>query len=238
MPLYGLDNRILFPPPQHALADGLLAVGGDLSVPRLLEAYRNGIFPWFSEGEPILWWSPDPRAVFVPEAFRAQRSLRPLLNRKAFRVTLNADFEGVIRHCSSVPRPGQDGTWIGPQMLDAYIALHRAGHAHSVEAWADDALVGGVYGVAIGSAFYGESMFSLQPNASKVAFAHLMRHLTRHGFPLVDAQVHNAHLERLGAQLWPRHRFLEALEHAVSRPCPEGCWPASGERTALDWSAD
>jgi leucyl/phenylalanyl-tRNA--protein transferase len=236
MPLYGLDDRILFPPPQHALADGLLAVGGDLSVPRLLEAYGNGIFPWYNQGEPILWWSPSPRAVFVPREFRVQRSLRPLLNRQAFRITVDAAFERVVETCSSVPRPGQEGTWIGPDMQKAYTAMYRAGHAHSVEAWQGEDLVGGVYGVSLGSAFFGESMFSLKANASKVAFAHLMRHLALKGFPLVDAQVHNEHLERLGAQLWLRSRFLLTLKEAIARSCPEDTWPALGTSKSLDWA--
>ncbi len=192
--------------------DGLLAVGGDLSMQRLLNAYRSGIFPWYSADQPILWWSPDPRFVLFPEQLKISRSLRKTIRKQVFTVSMNKDFASVIRHCSSMPRPGQNGTWITDEMQQAYLDLHQSGYAHSVEAWSNDELVGGLYGVAIGKVFFGESMFSLRTDASKVAFASFVRHLHALGFELIDCQIHTMHLQSLGAELIPRQAFIHALE--------------------------
>jgi len=192
--------------------DGLLAVGGDLSMQRLLKAYRSGIFPWYSADQPILWWSPDPRFVLFPAHLKISRSLRKAIRKQVFSISMNKDFEAVIRHCSSVPRPGQNGTWITDEMQQAYLELHQAGYAHSVEAWYNNELVGGLYGVAIGKVFFGESMFSQRTDASKVAFAGFIQYIHTLGFELVDCQVHTMHLQSLGAELIPRPAFIHALE--------------------------
>jgi leucyl/phenylalanyl-tRNA--protein transferase len=214
-----------FPPPERALAEpnGLLAVGGDLSLARLLEAYRQGIFPWFGRGEPILWWSPDPRMVLLPEAFRLSRSLARRLRRGDFQVRADTAFERVMQACAE-PRPGQPGTWIGTEMRVAYGELHRLGHAHSVETWRGDELVGGLYGVAIGRAFYGESMFSRASDASKVALAQLVAQLRRWGFGLIDCQMETAHLASLGARPIPRAEFGRRLAELVHLPGVPGPW--------------
>ena len=198
-----------FPDPELALdrPNGLLATGGDLDSRRLLCAYRRGIFPWFSDGQPILWWSPDPRAVLWPDTLRIGRTLRRRMRREAFTVTVDTAFDRVIRECAA-PRPGQDGTWITREMVDAYARLHRAGHAHSVECWRGAELAGGLYGVAIGRAFFGESMFSRVTDASKVALVHLCAL----GFGLIDCQLPNPHLARLGAVEVDRRRFLALLD--------------------------
>lgn len=203
-----------FPDPQYALTepDGLLAVGGDLSPARLLNAYRQGIFPWYSDDQPILWWSPNPRAVLYPNKLKVSRSLRKTLRKRPFRVTLDTAFAEVIEACSA-PRDDQEGTWITAEMKQAYLNLHRLGFAHSVESWAGDELVGGLYGVSLGKVFFGESMFTRRSDASKVAFAHLNTQLKRWGFGLIDCQVHTGHLASLGAEDIPRERFLEALDH-------------------------
>lgn len=225
MALFRLSSAPVFPPVHLAEPEGLLAIGGDLAVPRLLAAYQDGIFPWFSEGDPILWWSPDPRSVLFPESLRVHRSMRPVLNRQAFRLTLNAAFEDVIRACRRSPRPGQDGTWITPAMLSAYQALHQAGHAHSCEAWLGDRLVGGLYGVALGGCFFGESMFAQARDASKYAFIHLVRALQQAGYSLIDCQVHNQHLDSLGAREIPRSEFLGHLAFALEQ-VPAPFWPS------------
>ena len=214
-----------FPAVEFALRepDGLLAVGGDLTVARLLAAYRRGIFPWYSAGQPILWWSPDPRMVLFPEKLHVSRSLRKTLRRNRFRLTVDHDFEAVIAACAE-PRRDEAGTWITEEMRLAYIRLHRAGHAHSVEAWEGDRLVGGLYGVAIGRVFFGESMFSRVSDASKVAFACFVRHLAASGFELVDCQVHSAHLASLGAETIPRHRFTTLLDRLCEVPSPVTQW--------------
>lgn len=219
------DGRPL-PDPEDADPRGLVAVGGDLRPGRLLEAYRRGIFPWYGEGLPILWHSPDPRFVLEPEQLRVNRSLRKQLRRRPYRLTLDDDFPRVIRHCAAVPRPDQDGTWITNDMVAAYEQLHALGYAHSVEAWDGQRLVGGIYGVAIGAVFCGESMFALAPDASKVAFVHLVEQLHRWGFDLIDCQVHTEHLERFGATEWPRRRFLRLLERERDREvlAPAGRW--------------
>lgn len=205
-----------FPPIASALRNpnGLLAAGADLSTIRLLDAYSRGIFPWFSEGDPLLWWSPDPRMVLRPEEFRLSRSLRRTLRSGRARVTVDTSFARVMQMCAE-PRPGQDGTWISPAMTDAYTRLFAEGHAHSVEAWADDRLVGGLYGVAIGRVFFGESMFSHETDASKIALACLVRQLERWAFPLVDCQIPTSHLASLGAREIPRAAFLDELRPLV-----------------------
>lgn len=202
-----------FPPAELAMhdPDGLLAAGGDLSPERLLYAYERGIFPWFSEGQPILWWSPDPRAVLFPNEFHVSRSLRKSIRKQGFTFTLDEDFRGVIKACSEVPRPGQDGTWITAEMREAYLELHRQGHAHSVEAWRDGQLVGGLYGIAMGRMFFGESMFSRCSDASKAAFLFLVKQLQAWNFTLIDCQLENPHLARLGSRTIPRAEFLDRL---------------------------
>lgn len=221
------DPEAPFPPVEAALREpeGLLAIGGDLHPRRLLRAYRAGIFPWYGEGQPILWWSPDPRAVLLPERVHVSRSLRRTLRRGLFRVTVDRAFDAVIEACATVPRPGQDGTWITPEMAAAYRRLHRLGHAHSVEAWTrDGGLAGGLYGVAIGRVFFGESMFSRRSDASKVALVALCRMLVAWGYGLVDCQVRSPHLERMGAVLVPRRRFVAALDRLCPLPPAPGAW--------------
>lgn len=215
MNLAWIDSRATqdpFPDVRNALAvpDGLLAIGGHLEPGLLLTAYRRGIFPWYSEGQPVLWWSPDPRAVIFPDRLHVSRSLKRSLRSRGYQTTINRDFEAVIAACSA-PRPDQEGTWITPEMKDAYCELARRGHAHSVETWLDGRLVGGLYGVAIGRVFCGESMFSLQSDASKVALVHLANEICRCGYRLVDCQVLSPHLESLGAVALPRERFVELL---------------------------
>jgi leucyl/phenylalanyl-tRNA--protein transferase len=204
------DNK--FPPADQALVepDGLLAAGGDLNPQRLISAYRSGIFPWFDDQQPILWWSPDPRCVLIPDQLYVSRSLRKQIRKQRFRVTFDRDFAAVIHACAQ-PRDDDCGTWITEQMQQAYIKLHQLGVAHSVEVWQDDLLVGGLYGLAIGKLFFGESMFSHRSNASKVGYVTLVEQLYRWGYALIDCQVHSEHLESLGAQLIPRTEFLELL---------------------------
>jgi leucyl/phenylalanyl-tRNA--protein transferase len=218
------DCEIVFPPVAHATAEGLLAVGGDLRIERLLAAYEGGIFPWYDE-PPILWFAPDPRFVLTPGQLRVSKSLRRTVKAGRYRISADTAFEQVIHACATVPRPGQYGTWINPDMLDAYGALHRAGYAHSVEAWRDDELVGGLYGVSLGAAFFGESMFAAAPDASKVAFVHLVQQLERWQFQLIDCQVQTDHLARFGAVDWPRSRFMAALSTALAAaPTRRGVW--------------
>ncbi|NQD37829.1 leucyl/phenylalanyl-tRNA--protein transferase [Permianibacter sp. IMCC34836] len=215
------------PSPERALKDpnGLLAIGGDLSVERLTEAYRNGIFPWFSEGDPILWWSPDPRAVFKLATLQPPASLRKFLRRANWQITLDTAFAEVITACATAPRPGQGGTWITDDMIAAYIQLHRAGIAHSIEVWAGASdsreLVGGLYGIAMGRLFFGESMFSGRSNGSKVALFALAAHLKAHGYVLLDSQVPNAHTRSLGADTMARSEFLRLLRDYIDQP-PSG----------------
>jgi leucyl/phenylalanyl-tRNA--protein transferase len=212
------------PRPEESDARGLVAVGGDLRPERLIDAYRSGIFPWYSEGLPILWHSPDPRFVLDPKQLQVNRSLRKSLRRNPYRLSFDTAFLEVVQRCSEVPRPGQDGTWITNDMIAAYDRLFALGHAHSVEAWLDGELVGGVYGVAVGGLFCGESMFALTPDASKIAFVKLIHQLVRWGFALVDCQVFTEHLSRFGAVEWPRARFLAKLatlrDRKVDTPRP------------------
>lgn len=208
------DPHAPFPALENALRepDGLLAVGGDLSLPRLLNAYSHGIFPWFSEGEPILWWSPDPRFVLPPDEIKISRSLAKNIRNSGLKITMDTAFEQVIDHCSVLPRDGQDGTWITADMQQAYINLHHAGHAHSVECWNENRLVGGLYGINSGPVFCGESMFSLQSNASKIALVHLCRFIQPRGFKLIDSQVYTPHLQSLGARMIPRETYIKTLQ--------------------------
>lgn len=208
-----------FPPPERACTEpnGLLAFGGDLSIPRLLNAYRHGIFPWFSPDEPILWWSPDPRCLFVPGSVHVSHSLAKKRRGQHYAVSFDRDFSAVIAACSA-SRSKQQGTWISLEMQTAYEALHRAGHAHSVEVWQSGALVGGLYGVAVGQAFFGESMFSRVADASKLALLHLSDQLKAWSFSLLDCQVVSPHLLSMGAQALPRRQFIEQLKPAVAAP--------------------
>jgi leucyl/phenylalanyl-tRNA--protein transferase len=224
MTVYRLSDELLFPPPDHAEPSGLLAVGGDLAPRRLLLAYSMGIFPWYSNDLPILWHSPDPRMVLLPNEVRVSRSLRRQLRNPPYQVRFDTDFEAVIRGCAKTPRPDEDGTWITEEMVSAYLRLFEEGYAHSAEAWSDDTLVGGLYGVALGGCFFGESMFALRPDASKIAFVALVRQLERWGFNLVDCQVHTDHLARFGATEWPRERFLDALSGSLGASTRTGPW--------------
>ena len=230
MPIFRLDPADDgFPDPRLADESGLLAVGGDLRPSRLLNAYALGIFPWYSEGQPILWHSPNPRFVLDPERFHLPRSLGKTMRRGEFEVRFDTAFERVIRACARTPRPGQNGTWITRAMERAYVELHRQGYAHSVEAFREDELCGGVYGVSLGSAFFGESMFAHAPDASKVAFAALVERLKGWGFTLIDCQQETEHLARFGAEPWPRERFLEALDRALEAPTRTGSWTLQQE---------
>lgn len=214
-----------FPDPRLALAEpnGLLAVGGDLSAERIIAAYQQGIFPWYSEGQPILWWSPDPRMVLFSEQLHISRSLRKRLRRKSYQITLDQDFLGIIQACAS-PRQASEGTWITSEMKIAYLRLHQMGIAHSVEAWKDNELVGGLYGLSIGRIFFGESMFSQYPDASKVAFVYLCRQLQRWGFPLIDCQTQSGHLQRFGAQTISRGEFLNWLQKLCNSSLNNRLW--------------
>ncbi|TDI71248.1 MAG: leucyl/phenylalanyl-tRNA--protein transferase [Bacteroidetes bacterium] len=208
-----LTDELWFPPFEFATRDGLLAVGGDLSVDRLLLAYRSGIFPWYSEGEPILWWSPDPRMVLFPKRFKVSKSLLRIIQKNEFSITFNTAFADVIRKCAAIEREGQADTWITNDMVDVYQKLHELGHAHSVEVWRDDKLVGGLYGIDLPEqkVFCGESMFSKESNASKVAFYYLIKKLKAEEYTIIDCQVHTLHLESLGAEEIPRTEFLNYL---------------------------
>jgi leucyl/phenylalanyl-tRNA--protein transferase len=211
-----LSDEMSFPPPELAEEDGLLAVGGDLSQERLLKAYSMGIFPWYSEDSPILWWSPDPRLVLFPAELKVSRSLRQCLKKGLFTVTMNKAFEQVMRACAEADRKGQAGTWITEELISAYTGLHCSGYAHSVESWHEGTLVGGLYGVMLGRVFFGESMFSIMSNASKVAFVTFVEQFAAHEFDLIDCQVKTAHLVSLGAHEIPRATFLKTLEKALS----------------------
>jgi leucyl/phenylalanyl-tRNA--protein transferase len=228
-----LGPRDPFPPVEFALRDpnGLLAAGGDLSPARLLDAYAHGIFPWYSEGDPTLWWSPDPRMVLFLDELHITRSLRRTIRAHRFTVTFDTAFRAVMRGCAD-PRPGQDGTWITDDVLDAYGALADLGYAHSVEAWVGDVLMGGLYGVALGRMFFGESMFARQSDASKVAFVHLIAQLRRWGFELIDCQMATAHLASLGAREIPRVQFNSSVARLVRAPDIPGPWVADPDLAA------
>jgi leucyl/phenylalanyl-tRNA--protein transferase len=222
--IYRLPRKPVFPDPRLSEPDGLLAVGGDLSEERLLRAYAEGIFPWYGPGSPILWWSPDPRMVLLPDELHLPRSLRRALRSGRFEVRLDTAFDEVVHGCASRDRPGQDGTWITPDMARAYGRLHRRGLAHSAEAWEGDVLAGGLYGVSLGGTFFGESMYADRADASKVAFATLLDWLVERGFDLVDCQVETEHLRRFGAREVNREEFLERLAASLRRPTREGPW--------------
>lgn len=209
--MYFLERELFFPPVEEANEDGILAVGGDLSPARLLLAYKSGIFPWFDDDEPILWWSPEYRMVVFPEEFVVSKSMRNILNRNIFKITFNQNFKEVISNCSSIKRQGQRGTWITEQMIEAYCKLNEMGIAKSIEVWQDEVLVGGLYGIDLGHVFCGESMFSKVSNASKVAFASLVKKLKEENYKLLDCQVHNDHLESLGAREIHREDFMKIL---------------------------
>ena len=224
MPVFLLSNDLEFPPPHLASPEGLLAVGGDLCLERLLLAYEKGIFPWYSEGEPILWWSPDPRLVLYPDELHVSRRLRRILRQKQFEITFDRDFVSVIQACAQTRIVNGEGTWIVDDIIQAYCQLHEAGFAHSVEAWQDGQLVGGLYGVSLGLAFFGESMFSTVANASSAAFVTLVRSLRQLSFRLIDCQITTAHLMRFGAQEIARLQYLKELRRCLQAPTHKGNW--------------
>jgi leucyl/phenylalanyl-tRNA--protein transferase len=224
MAVYRLTRDLVFPPPEGASADGLVAVGGDTRPERLVLAYSQGIFPWPHQGLPLLWFSPDPRFVIPLDRAHVGRSLRKRVRAEPYEVRVDSAFEAVLDGCSSTPRPGQDGTWITDEIRSGFCALHERGIAHSIEAYQDGQLVGGLYGVAIGKSFCGESMFAHAPDASKIATVSLLGNLAAWGFHFVDCQVYTDHLARFGAVQVPRLKFLEALRHAVAEPTRTGPW--------------
>ena len=224
MPVYELHPTYFGFPPVTEAEDGLLAVGGDLSVERLLEAYYSGVFPWFSEDEDIMWWAPDPRFVLFPEDLKISKSMRNVINKKVFTTTFDTDFAQVISNCQKSPRKDQDGTWITTEMQNAYCKLHELGFAHSVEVWQEEELVGGLYGISLGKAFFGESMFSKKSNASKTALIFLVQTLTEKGFHFIDCQVHTEHLVTMGAKEIPRAEFMENLAKALQSDSLVGNW--------------
>ena len=237
IPILGFDAQD-FPPVEQALVEpnGLLAAGGDLSVQRLINAYRQGIFPWFEDGQPVLWWSPSPRAVLFPHKIHISRSLHKVLRKDCFRVTMDTAFDQVIHLCAQ-PRAYSDDTWITSEMTRAYCAMHQAGYAHSVEVWQGPELVGGLYGVALGRIFFGESMFSTVSNASKVAFVYLAGQLGAWGFPLIDCQLENPHLQTLGIDMLPRKEFRQYLHDHIPHhiPHPDGEEALNPQLWSLDW---
>lgn len=215
---------LVFPDPREAMDGGLLAFGGDLSPSRLLLAYRSGIFPWYSQGDPILWWSPDPRLVLFPEKLKISKSLRKILKSGRFEIRMDTAFGEVIYACGMMPREGQDGTWILPEMIEAYEELHHLGYAHSVETYMEGELVGGLYGVSLGGVFFGESMFSREPDASKSALAALVTFCLEQGIGLIDCQVTTDHLMRMGAEEIERNRFLDLLKLSLEKETLMGAW--------------
>jgi leucyl/phenylalanyl-tRNA---protein transferase len=223
VPVYALSHALVFPPPEEA-EGGLLAVGGDLAPERVLLAYRSGIFPWYGDDLPILWHSPDPRCVLVVRRLHVGRTLRRTIAKKTYDIRFDTAFEQVIRACKSTPRQGQDGTWITDEMEEAYTRLHRMGYGHSVEAWERGQLVGGLYGISLGRVFFGESMFSHRPNSSKVALVTLAERIARWNFSFIDAQVATPQTLALGAEEWPRQRFLERLREELAHPTKKGSW--------------
>jgi len=224
MPVWSLSEDLVFPHPLAASPEGILAIGGDLSPERLKLSYAYGIFPWYSEESPLLWWFPDPRCVLVPSQVVISKSMRSLLRKHPYNVTLDTRFDEVILQCQTIRRPGQRGTWIQPEMVEAYVELHAAGYAHSVEIWQDTDLVGGLYGVAIGRVFFGESMFSLIPNTSKYALIILAQFLQKAGFWLIDCQENTPHLRRMGAGLMPAAEFHDVLKKNRLVPFTPGKW--------------
>jgi leucyl/phenylalanyl-tRNA--protein transferase len=224
MPVYNLPEDLVFPHPSLADEDGLLAIGGDLSPDRLILAYANGIFPWYSEGQPILWWSPNPRLVLFPEKFKVSKSLQQSIRNKKYTVAFDQNFEAVILKCAASARPEQDGTWISEEMIEAYVKLHELGFAHSVETIMDGKLVGGLYGVSLGRIFYGESMFFTERDASKVALFYLVEKLESWDFLAVDAQQDTEHMRSLGAETIPSEEFLKLLDKSLAYETIRGNW--------------
>jgi leucyl/phenylalanyl-tRNA--protein transferase len=224
VPVFLLSDTIEFPPPHFASEDGLLAVGGDLSQERLLLAYRMGIFPWFSDNEPILWWSPDPRLVLYPHEIKISKTLKKIIKKETFRVTMDLAFNEVINQCAQVRLQKNQGTWIIEDIIKAYLRLHESGFAHSVEVWCHGKLAGGLYGVSLGKCFFGESMFNLISNASNIALVKLVEYLEKLSFDLIDCQVTTEHLIRFGAREIPRTLFLKQLEKSLNAPTQKGKW--------------
>ncbi len=224
MPVFYLSEKIYFPPPELSRKDGLLAIGGDLCTERLILAYQNGIFPWYSKEYPILWWSPDPRLVLYPDELHVSGSLEKILKQGRFSVTFDQNFYKIITECSFTKRKNQEGTWITQDMLDAYCLLHEEGFAHSVEVWKNEEIVGGLYGVSLGKCFFGESMFSRKSNASKVGFATLVSVLNKWAFSLIDCQVTTRHLVSFGAREISRRQFIVELRQALQSPTLRGKW--------------
>lgn len=224
MPVYQLSEDLVFPSPHLASQEGLLAVGGDLTGTRLLLAYSQGIFPWYSEGEPILWWSPDPRLVLYPNELKVSRSLNKVIHKGRFNITTDRAFKQVIQDCARVRLENREGTWIVEDMVNAYCSLHESGFAHSIEAWEGDRLAGGLYGVSLGKCFFGESMFTRRSNASKVAFAALVKYLQSLDFAMIDCQITTGHLTRFGAREISRARYLDELAEALKAPTLNGKW--------------
>ena len=210
--MFLLSNELYFPPVTEADEEGILAIGGDLSTQRLLLAYRNGIFPWYTDDEPIIWWCPNPRFVLFPDEIKISKSMRAVVKKQTYSFTINNCFNNVIKNCKTINREGQSGTWISEEVIDAYTNLNNLGYALSAETWKNNKLVGGLYGVKMGNIFFGESMFSLSPNASKFAFIQLVQHLKNEGVKLIDCQVYTNHLESLGAKMIDRNDFMRLLE--------------------------
>ncbi len=224
MPIFELNNDVVFPNPELADDNGIIAIGGDLEPGRLLQAYRMGIFPWFNENDPIVWWSPDPRMVMHPSELKVSHSMRKILRDNIFRVTFDQEFEAVIRNCREQKRPGQKGTWITDEMIKAYLQLHHLGYAHSVEVWKDNNLAGGLYGMSLGKMFAGESMFSKMSNASKTGFIILARKLESLGFEMIDCQMHTQHLASMGAKAISRKKYLRMLQESLQNSTLKGNW--------------
>ncbi len=220
---YKLNNNKNFPPVELATPEGIVAFGGDLSAERLLNAYSKGIFPWYSDDEPILWWSPDPRLVLFPDELKISKSLKKLLNKKKFKITFDKNFKGVINACRQ-PRKKEHGTWITDDMINAYCKLHELGYAHSVEVWAEEELAGGLYGISLGRCFFGESMFSKISNTSKIALVYLVEKLKERNFLIIDCQVYSEHICSLGAKEIPRIEFIEILNEALKFENLKGKW--------------
>ena len=220
MPVYQLIDEIIFPPQSHAEPNGLLAIGGDLSIERLLLAYSSGIFPWFNEDDPVLWWTPDPRFVIIPSELRVSKSLEKVIRKEKFRVTANKAFNEVIKSCAQIRKKGGEGTWITKEMIAAYCRLHEMGFAHSIESWHDNELAGGLYGLCLGKCFFGESMFHTITDASKVAFVTMVRDLEKQNFHLIDCQMPTDHLKSLGARGVRRNEFLDRLVRGGVLPSP------------------
>lgn len=224
MPLFRLSSKIDFPPATLATSDGLLCIGGDLSTTRLLRAYENGIFPWFSNNDPILWWSPDPRLVIFPDKVHVSKSLKKKIKKNIYTISIDTAFEETIKACAQPRQDRENGTWLVDEMVSAYIELHKQGWAHSIEVWNKNNLVGGLYGISIGGSFFGESMFSLESDASKVALVCLARHLEKHNFDLIDCQVTTDHLLSMGACQIDRKKFLKIIGQSVTRKDIIGTW--------------